>query len=171
MGCGQLFVRGKFSPIHRTQFCNYPQTLAIVRKCTNTTPKIINSRDTILTKQYTLMSFIPSISSAGLVGVDRIADGVYINLAVCEDKGLRGMVFAPTLVAGSPHQMFSNRVRGLWFHIIVDKNAKPGNKDVCCVRSEKKVLHLEDCESRLLHAGRHLYKTARVSPSVKPKTR
>ena len=58
----------------------------------------------------------------------------------------------------------------LWFHIIVDKNAKPGNRDVCCVRSEKKVLHLENCEKRLIEAGRHLYKTARVAPNVKRST-
>jgi hypothetical protein len=102
-----------------------------------------------------------------LLGEAGLPDGVYVVLAVCEDKGSRGMVFAPTLVNEAHHQMFSILVRGLWFHIIVDKNAKPGNKDVCCVRSEKKVIHLENCGSRLLHAGRHLYKTARVAPNVK----
>jgi hypothetical protein len=102
-----------------------------------------------------------------LLGGAGLPSGVYVLLAVCNDKGSRGMVFAPTLVAGSRHQMFSILVRGLWFHIIVDKNAKPGNRHLCCVRSEKRVIHLENCHSRFLHAGRHLHKTARVAPNVK----
>lgn len=105
-----------------------------------------------------------------LLGEAGLPDGIYVILAVCEDRGSRGMVFAPTLVNEAHHQMFSILVRGLWFHIIVDKNAKPGNKEVCCLRSEKKVLHLENCEKRLIEAGQHLYRTARVAPNVKQST-
>jgi hypothetical protein len=104
-----------------------------------------------------------------LLGEVGLPDGVYVILAVCTDKGSRGMVFAPSLVGGARHQMFSILVRGLWFHIVVDKNAKAGTKEVCCVRSEKKVLHLENCEDRFLHAGRHVHKTARIAPNVKEK--
>jgi hypothetical protein len=101
-----------------------------------------------------------------LLGESGLPEGVYIMVAACKDKGSRGMVFAPTLVNGANHQMFSILVRGLWFHIVVDKNAKPATKDVCCVRSEKKVLHLENCHERFLHAGRHVYKTARIASNV-----
>jgi hypothetical protein len=104
-----------------------------------------------------------------LLGETGLPDGVYVILAVCEDKGSRGMVFAPSLVEGSPHRMFSILIRGLWFHVVVDRNAKPGIRDLCCVRSEKKVLHLENCEQRFLEAGRHIRKTARISPNVSRK--
>lgn len=102
-----------------------------------------------------------------LLGDTGFPEGVFVLLAVCEDKGSRGMIFAPTLVAGTAHQMFSILIRGLWFHIIVDKNAAAGNKNLCCVQSEKKVLHLEDCSERFLHAGRHIHKTAKVAVNVK----
>lgn len=61
-----------------------------------------------------------------LLGEIAFPEGVFVVLAVCEDKGSRGMIFAPTLVAESVHQMFSILVRGLWFHIIVDKHAAAG---------------------------------------------
>jgi hypothetical protein len=95
---------------------------------------------------------------------------VYVLLAVCDDKGSRGMVFAPTLMKETKHQMFSVLVRGLWFHVIADKKASAGNRALCCVQSDKKVIHLENCEKRFLHAGGHIHKTARVAPNVRKKS-
>jgi hypothetical protein len=102
-----------------------------------------------------------------LLGETGIPDGVYVVVAVCEDIGSRGMVFAPTRVIEARHQMFSILVRGLWFHVVVDERAQKETKDVCCVRSEKRVLHLENCDKRILHAYGHLHKTARISPNVR----
>jgi len=106
-----------------------------------------------------------------LLGETGFPEGVYVLVGACEDKGSRGMVFAPSLVNGSRNRMFSILVRGIWFHIITDKSAPPDTKKLCCVQSDKKVLHMEDCNERFLHAGRHIHKTARLSPNVKRKVR
>jgi hypothetical protein len=104
-----------------------------------------------------------------LLGESGFPSGVFVLVAACEDKGSRGMVFAPTLVKESRNRMFSILVRGIWFHIITDKSAPAETKKLCCVQSEEKVLHLEDCSSRFLHAGRHIQKTARVAPNLSPR--
>jgi hypothetical protein len=104
-----------------------------------------------------------------LLGETGLPDDVYVILAVCEDNASRGMVLGPSLVAGSVHQMFSILVRGSWFHIVADRKPSPGTREFCCVRSERKLIHRENCERRLLQAGRHLSKTAAVSPNVKLK--
>jgi hypothetical protein len=105
-----------------------------------------------------------------LLGKSGFPDGVYVLVGACEDKGSRGMVFAPHLVNGSRNRMFGILVRGIWFHVIMDKSAASGTKKLCCVQSDKKVLHLEDCTERFLHAGRHIHKTARINPNVKRST-
>jgi hypothetical protein len=104
-----------------------------------------------------------------LLGKSDVPEGVCVLVGACEDKGSRGMVFAPSLVNGSHHRMFSILVRGIWFHIVTDMHALPGTATVCCVKSDLKVLHMEDCNERFLHAGRHIHKTARVSPNAKRK--
>jgi hypothetical protein len=91
---------------------------------------------------------------------------VYVLLGVCEDRGSRGMVFAPTVMRETRHHTFSVLVRGLWFHIVADSKAG-AVRDLCCVRSAKKVLHLENCARRFIDAGRHIHKTARIAPNVK----
>jgi hypothetical protein len=102
-----------------------------------------------------------------LLGDAGFPDGVYVIVAVCTDYGSQGMNFAPSLVAGSQFPMFSILVRGLWFHVITTDSPAPGLEKLCCVRSEKKILHKEDCANRFLEAGRHLHKTAVVSPKLK----
>lgn len=77
------------------------------------------------------------------------------------------MVFAPSLVKESQNRMFSILIRGIWFHIITGKIASARITNLCCVQSELKVLHMEDCSSRFLHADRHNHKTARVAPNPK----
>ena len=102
-----------------------------------------------------------------LLGEGGFPPDVYVLVGACEDRGSRGMVFAPSLVGGVRHRMFSILVRGIWFHVITDKNALPGIKKLCCVQSEKRVLHLEDCSQRFLQAGRHIHRTARIAPNVR----
>jgi hypothetical protein len=102
-----------------------------------------------------------------LLGIGGFPLDVYVLVGVCEDKGSRGMVFAPTLMNESKNRTFSLLVRGIWFHIITDKSASAATKELCCVQSELKVLHMEDCNERFLHAGRQIHETARVSPNVK----
>lgn len=102
-----------------------------------------------------------------LLGESGFPCDVYVLVAACEDKGSRGMVFAPSLVNGSRNRMFGILVRGIWFHVITDKTAPSGTKELCCVQSGKKTLHQEDCNERFLHAGRHIHKTARIAPNVK----
>jgi len=77
------------------------------------------------------------------------------------------MVFAPSLVKESQNRMFSILIRGIWFHSITDKTASARVTNPCCVQSELTVLHMEDCSSRYLHAGRHIHKTARIAPNLK----
>jgi hypothetical protein len=101
-----------------------------------------------------------------LLGRASLPPGIFAMVAACEDKGSRGMVFAPSRVRGSRHRMYSLLVRGLSFHIIADRQAPASLKNLCCVQSEKKVLHLEDCTERFLHAGRHIHKTARIARNV-----
>jgi hypothetical protein len=100
-----------------------------------------------------------------LLGKGGIPKGIFVIVAVCEDKGSRGMVFAPARLRGSRYKQFSMLVRGLWFHIIVDERAR-GMKGLCCVQSDKRVLHLENCHTRMMQAAGHLHKSARVAPSL-----
>jgi len=101
-----------------------------------------------------------------LLGEAPFPPHVFVLVGVCIDKGSRGMVFAPTLMKGSKNHTFSILVRGIWFHIITDKNASLATKNLCCVQSELKVLHMEDCSNRFLHAGRHIHRTARIAPNL-----
>jgi len=101
-----------------------------------------------------------------LLGRSGFPEGVFVIVAACEDKGSRGMVFAPSRLGGSRYKQFSMLVRGLWFHIIVDKKASLGMKGLCCVQSTKRVLHLENCHNRFMQAAGHIHKTARVAPSL-----
>lgn len=91
---------------------------------------------------------------------------VCVLLGVCEDRGSRGMVFAPTVMRETRHHTFSVLVRGLWFHIVADHRSA-AVKELCCVQSPRKILHLENCANRLLDASRHIDKSARVAANVK----
>ena len=101
-----------------------------------------------------------------LLGKGGFPAGVFVLVAACQDNGSRGMVFAPAKVSGSRYPMFSILVRGIWFHIITDKNAAPSVAKLCCAQSDKRVLHLRDCSKEFFQAGRHLYKNAKVSPTL-----
>jgi hypothetical protein len=92
---------------------------------------------------------------------------VYVLAGVCEDRGSRGTVYAPSLMAETKVKMFSFLIRGLWFHVIADAKADPSLSALCCYRSDKKVLHLENCHRRFVEAGSFLNKTARVAPNVR----
>ena len=87
-----------------------------------------------------------------LLGIGGFPLDVYVLVGVCEDKGSRGMVFAPSLMNGSKNRTFSILIRGIWFHIITDKNTSAGTKELCCAQSKLRVLHMEDCNERFLHA-------------------
>jgi hypothetical protein len=91
---------------------------------------------------------------------------VYVLMGVCADRGSRGMVYAPALLAETKHTTFSILVRGLWFHVVTDSKASR-IKELCCVQSSRKVLHLEDCDQRFREAGVHMNMTARVAPNLK----
>ena len=101
-----------------------------------------------------------------LLGRTGLPTGIFVIVAACEDKGSRGMVYAPARFRGKRHRMFSILVRGIWFDVIVDKNAGAEWKALCCVQSDKKVLHLTDCHRRFMHAAGHIRKTAKVAPSL-----
>src|SRR5579859_1201764 len=101
-----------------------------------------------------------------LHGEAHFPDGVYVIVTVCVDHGSQGMNFAPSKVAGSRYPMYSILIRGLWFHVITTDQNTVGLSELCCVRSEKKVLFKEDCTERFLEAGRHIHKTAKVSSSL-----
>lgn len=93
--------------------------------------------------------------------------GGYVITTACTDKGSQGMTFAPSLVAQSRYPMYSILVRGVWFHIITTDRDAAGLSELCCVRSTKKVLFKEDCTQRFLEAGRHIHKTATISPELR----
>jgi hypothetical protein len=69
-------------------------------------------------------------------------------------------------VPGAEYKTFSILIRGIWFDVIIDKNARPAMSVLCCVRSDKKVLHLTDGHKRLVHTCRNVRKTAKVAPNV-----
>lgn len=73
-----------------------------------------------------------------LLGKTGLPPGIFVIVAACEDKGSRGMVYAPSRLRGSRYKQFSLLVRGLWFDIIVDKKAPPGMKALCCVQADKR---------------------------------
>ena len=94
-------------------------------------------------------------------------DGVYVLATACTDRGSQGMCFAPSLVAETRYPMYSILVRGIWFHIITTDENPAGLSELCCYRSKEKVLFKEDCIERFLQAGRHIHKTATVSPRLR----
>jgi hypothetical protein len=102
-----------------------------------------------------------------LSGEAAFPEGVYVIVAACTDTGSQGMVFAPSQVAESRFTAYSLLVRGLWFHIITTDNPANGLDGLCCVRSSRKVIHKEDCTQRFLECGRHIHKTATISPELK----
>jgi hypothetical protein len=101
-----------------------------------------------------------------LLGRTGLPAGIYVAVAVCEDKGSRGMAYAPARFRGMPHRMFSFLIRGLWFDVMVDKNAPVSTRSICCVQSDKKVLHLTDCHRRLVHASRRIRMKAKLAPGL-----
>jgi len=105
-----------------------------------------------------------------LVGQSGFPRGVYVILTVCTDRGSQGMNFAPAKVAQSKLPMYSLLVRGLWFHVVTTDKNPPGLNQLCCVRSEKQVIFREDCTERFLQAGRHVHKTATISPELRSST-
>jgi hypothetical protein len=103
-----------------------------------------------------------------LLGAIPLPSGVAVIVAACEDHGSRNMVLPPGRFRGQPHRHFSILTRGIWFEVIVDERAAPTLQHLCCVRSDKKVLHRADCKERLMHAARRLYRTAKIAPSLSP---
>src|SRR6201993_5055031 len=73
---------------------------------------------------------------------------VYVLVGVCEDRGSRGTVYAPSVLSETRHRTYSILTRGLWFHFVADEKAEYGISALCCVRSAGKVLHLENCHQR-----------------------
>lgn len=102
-----------------------------------------------------------------VAGETGFPDGVYVITTACTDRGSPGMCFAPSKVAGSWFPMYSILVRGIWFHVITTDETPAGLNDLCCVRSSEKALFKEDCLERFLEAGRHIHRTATVSPELR----
>jgi len=86
-----------------------------------------------------------------LLGEAGFPDNVYVLLGVCTDFGSQGLVFPPHEASGARYKTYSFLVRGIWFNVITDDKAK-GIEGLCCVKSPRKVLHLENCEQRVKHA-------------------
>jgi hypothetical protein len=97
-----------------------------------------------------------------LLGETGIPDGVYVLVGVCTDVGSQVTVFPPANSVGQSYKMFSILVRGIWFHIIVDDNPPKGVEELCCVRSAKKVIHLENCHQRFNQAGGRFKKAKKI---------
>lgn len=102
-----------------------------------------------------------------LLGEAGFPDGVYVILTVCIDLGSQGMVFAPSKTVGSQYPTISLLVRGLWFHVITSDDNPLGLSELCCVRSQRKMLFKADCTEPFLHAGRHIHETATVSAELR----
>ncbi|HTA24893.1 MAG TPA: hypothetical protein VK763_15275 [Terriglobales bacterium] len=102
-----------------------------------------------------------------LLGEAGFPDGAYVNVTACVDRGSQGMNFAPSKSVGSTYPTYSLLVRGLWFRVITTDENPLGLRDLCCVRSAKKLLFMADCTEPFLHAGRHIHKTATVSPELR----
>ncbi len=101
-----------------------------------------------------------------LLGRAPFPNDVYVILTVCTDYGSQRIVWAPFLVNGSKYRMFEFVLMGLCFHVITDKNADKTAEQLCCFRSEKKIIHRADRRREFIHAGRHICETARVANSL-----
>jgi hypothetical protein len=101
-----------------------------------------------------------------LLGTTPLPAGIAVIVAACDDYGSRGMVFPPARFRGQPHRHFSILTRGIWFDVIVDDRAAERHRHLCCVRSDRKVLIRTNCHQRLMHAGKRIYKTAKIAPSL-----
>ena len=77
------------------------------------------------------------------------------------------MNFAPANAVRSTYPTYSLLVRGIWFHVVTTEDEPKGLSELCCVRSAKKVLFKADCTKPFLRAGRHIHKTATVSPELR----
>jgi len=100
-----------------------------------------------------------------LLGETGIPDGVYVVVAVCTDRGSQVTNYVPSKVRGGKYRHFSILTRGIWFDIFTDAAAGEISK-LCCVRSERKVIHLTNCHKRFVHAGRHIHRTAKVAANL-----
>ena len=101
-----------------------------------------------------------------LLGKSGFPDGIYVVVTACEDKGSRGTVFPPAKVTGSLYPMYSILVRGIRFLIVTEKKGNLSLRQLCCVQSDKKLLHLRDCHKEFVEAGRYLHESATVSPEL-----
>jgi hypothetical protein len=101
-----------------------------------------------------------------LLGDTALPAGIYVAVAVCEDKASRGLVYAPARFRGTQHRMFSILVRRIWFDVTVDKNAPASYRSICCVHSETRVLHRKDCRSRAFETSRRIRTKATVAPDL-----
>jgi len=92
--------------------------------------------------------------------------GIFVVVTVCDDKGPRGMIFAPTELTGGRYRAYSILTRGIWFDVFTDEGVGANFKSLCCIQSEKKALHLTNCHRRFTHAAQHVQRTAKVAPSL-----
>jgi hypothetical protein len=101
-----------------------------------------------------------------LLGQAAHPPAVYVSVTVCEDAGSRGLVYAPARFRGMPHRQFSTLIRGLWFDVIVDKNAPANLLTACCVQSDAKVLFRKNCDHRSREMYRRIQRKAQLAPEL-----
>lgn len=101
-----------------------------------------------------------------LLGEAGFPEGIYVIVTACTDIGSQGMNFAPAKMAGTRFPMYSLLIRGIWFHIAVTEEPVPVD-NLCCYRSDRRVLHKADCSKEFLQAGRFIHKTATVSAKLR----
>lgn len=101
-----------------------------------------------------------------LIGEAALPGDIVVIVTVCEDWISQTNIFAPTLKKDSRYPTYSMLTRGLLFDVIMTPELPQEMRDLCCVRSVKKVLFRRTCEDRTLRAGSNLLKTAKVSKKL-----
>ncbi|HLJ89851.1 MAG TPA: hypothetical protein VKZ53_23790 [Candidatus Angelobacter sp.] len=107
-----------------------------------------------------------------LLGHTGLPSDVGVVVTVCTDRESQGWIFLPTKAVGRDYStsgvtMYGVLVRGILFHVIVNAPGRFPLRDICCVRSEDKVLWVRDCAEETKHSFMSLKAKARVAENLK----
>jgi len=103
-----------------------------------------------------------------LMGEAPFPKGVSVIVTASEDYLSRGMAYVPHVVKHPTEKQLSVLVHGLWFDVIFSN--KDEWKEICCVQSALKVLHLRNNEDRMMKAGQRIQETEKVQPELAERT-
>ncbi|MGO9590135.1 MAG: hypothetical protein ACLP3K_08855 [Candidatus Acidiferrales bacterium] len=103
-----------------------------------------------------------------LMGEAPFPKGISVIVTASEDYLSRGMAYVPHVVKHPTEKQLSVLVHGVWFDVIFSD--KDEWKEICCVQSPLKVLHLRNNEDRMMLAGQRIQRTAKVQPELAERT-